>query len=130
VRGALALQIIVFALAQLAAPHVIRALGMPEDATLGLRLTLLGASLQVLTLLGLLLLYYLDLRREAYLIAICQLVAVAGGTCAALAMGLPGALGSALGAFVPAVVAVYTVRRVVTSLVPDTFQSQPFGSRL
>lgn len=130
VRGALVLQLVVFALAQLAAPHVIRALHMPEDAIVGLRFTLFGASLQVLTLLALLLLYYLDVRREAYLVAICQLVAIAGGTIAAILAGAPGALGAAIGACVPAVLAVWTVRRVVTSLVPDTFQSQPFGTSL
>ncbi len=128
VRGAIGLQVVVFALAQLAAPHLIAALHMPAEATFGLRVTLFGASLQVLTLLALLLLYYLDNRREAYVIALCQLCAVAGGTAAAVLVGAPGALGAALGACIPATLAVLTVRRVVTSLVPDTFQSQPFGA--
>ncbi|HEY5948037.1 MAG TPA: exopolysaccharide Pel transporter PelG [Kofleriaceae bacterium] len=128
VRGALVLQIAVLVLAQLAAPHVIAVLGMPEQATLGLRLTLIGASLQVLTLLALLLLYYLDMRREAYVIAICQLVAIAGGTTVAIFIGVPAALGSTLGASIPALLAVWTLRRVVSSLVPHTFQSQPFGA--
>jgi uncharacterized membrane protein len=129
-RGAAVLQIVVFALAQLAAPHVIAALGMPESSIFGLRVSLVGASLQVVTLLCLLLLYYLDMRREAYAIAVCQLVVVAGGTAVAILAGAPGALGSALGACVPAMLAVFTVRRVVSSLVPDTFQSQPFGTTL
>jgi uncharacterized membrane protein len=122
--------VIVFVLAQLAAPHVVTALGIPAEATLGLRFTLVGASLQVLTLLSLLLLYYLDLRRDAYVIAICQLVAIAGGTTTSIVAGAPAAFGAALGALVPAMLAVWTVRRVVSSLVPDTFQSQPFGTTM
>ena len=129
-RGAFGLQVIVFVLAQLAAPHVVTALGIPAEATLGLRFTLVGASLQVLTLLSLLLLYYLDLRRDAYVIAICQLVAIAGGTTASIVAGGPAAFGAALGACIPAMLAVWTVRRVVSSLVPDTFQSQPFGTSM
>lgn len=127
-RGALALQVVVLALAELGAPHIIAALEMPAEATTALRLTLLGASLQVMTLLGLLLLYYLDLRREAYVIALCQLVSIAGGTAIAVLAGAPAALGAALGACIPAALAVWTVRRAVSSLVPETFQSQPFGS--
>jgi hypothetical protein len=103
---------------------------MPAEATVALRLTLLGASLQVMTLLGLLLLYYLDLRREAYVIALCQLVSIAGGTAVAVTAGAPAALGAALGACIPAALAVWTVRRAVSSLVPETFQSQPFGTSL
>jgi polysaccharide biosynthesis protein PelG len=129
-RGALVLQVAVLVLAQLAAPHVVAVLGMSEEATSGLRLTLIGASLQVLTLLALLLLYYLDMRREAYVIAICQLVAIAGGTSVAILVGVPAALGSTLGASIPALLAVSTLRRVVSSLVPHTFQSQPFGTPL
>lgn len=129
-RGAIALQLVVLALAELAAPHIIAALAMPAEATVALRLTLLGASLQVMTLLGLLLLYYLDLRREAYVIALCQLVSIAGGTAVAVTAGAPAALGAALGACIPAALAVWTVRRAVSSLVPETFQSQPFGTSL
>lgn len=127
VRGAFVIQLVVLVLAELAAPHIVGALGLAADATVALRLSLVAASLQVLTLLGLLLLYYLDLRREACIVAAAELVAIAGATVIARWFGAPLALGAALGSLVPAVLALWTVRRVVTSLVPDTFQSQPYG---
>jgi uncharacterized membrane protein len=81
----------------------------------------------VLTLLGMLLLYYLDLRREACIVAVCELLSIAACTSLAGLIGAPAAAGAAVGALVPAVVALLTIRRVVSSLVPDTFQSQPYG---
>ena len=76
-------------IAELGAPHLIAALDLPPRRRSGFRVTLFGASLQVLTLLGMLLLYYLDLRREAFVIAMCQLVSIAGGTSAAIFVGAP-----------------------------------------
>lgn len=128
VRGAIVIQLSVMALAELAAPTVAAALGLPHEAVLAMQLGLVGASLQVLTLLGLLLLYYLDLRREACRIAVAQLVSIGACTMIAISIGAPAAAGAALGALAPAVLAVATVRRVVSSIVPDTFQSQPYGS--
>lgn len=129
-KGAIVIQIVVLVLGELAAPYIVDALALGPDAALALQLTLVGASLQVLTLLGLLLLYYLDLRREAFVVAATELVAIALATIIAVIAGAPPALGATLGAIVPAAQAIWTVRRVVTSLVPDTFQGQPYGSAL
>lgn len=126
-RGALTIQVVVFALAALAAARVCEALGLPEDTTLAVRLCLVAASMQVLGLLGVLLLYYLELRREALVAATVQLAAITGATMLALAAGAPPALGAALGSVAPAAVALWYVRRAVTHLVPETFQSQPYG---
>ena len=127
IRGAVVIQLVVLVLAELAAPHVVAALGLAPAATGALRFSLLAASLQVFTLLGLLLLYYLDLRREALIVAAAELVSIAVATVIALAAGASPALGAAIGSLVPALLALWTVRRVVTTLVPDTFQSQPYG---
>jgi polysaccharide biosynthesis protein PelG len=127
VRGAIVIQFSVLSFALLGAPHLIAALDLPSTATLSVQLGLVGASLQVLTLLGMLLLYYLDLRREACIVAISELVSIAIATSGACILGVPAAVGAAVGALVPALLALWTVRRVVSSLVPDTFQSQPYG---
>ncbi len=130
VRGAAALQLAMLGLGVIAAPHLVRWLGLDPAAANDVRLSLVAASLQVLTLLGLLLLYYLDLRREACLVAAVELVAIAGASAIVVAVGAPAALGAAIGAAFPALLALWTVRRVVSSLVPDTFQSQPYGASL
>jgi uncharacterized membrane protein len=130
VRGAIVIQLVVLVLAVLAAPRIVMALGLPPDAIAAVRYSLVGASLQLLTLLALLLLYYLDLRREAFVIAMTEFSAIAFATIIALAVGAPPALGAALGSIVPATVALWTLRRVLSSLVPDTFQSQPYGELL
>ena len=126
VRGAALVQLVVTALALLAAPHLVHALELPESTTLSFRLALVGASFQVLTLLGLLLLYYLDLRREAVRVAILEVIAIGVATAAAGALGAPPALGAAIGSIAPAAYAIVVVRRAVSQLVPDTFQSQPY----
>lgn len=128
IRGAASVQLVVMVLAMLAAPHIIAALGLPASTTLSLRLSLGAASFQVLTLLGLLLLYYLDLRREAVQVAILELIAIGTATALAVAVGAPAALGAALGSIAPAAYALFVVRRAVSLLVADTFQSQPFGA--
>ena len=127
-RGAMGIQLVVLLLGVLAAPHIVRELELAEDATVVLRLSLVAASLQVMTLLGLLLLYYLDLRREACQVALTQLVSIAATTLFARWLGAPLATGAAFGSFIPAMLALWTVRRAVSTLVPDTFQSQPYGS--
>src|SRR5205085_11210105 len=102
------------------------ALELPESTILAFRFALLGASLQVITLLGLLLLYYLDLRREAVRVAFIEVAAIAVATIAASRFENGAALGAALGSIPPAVYAITTVRRAVSRLVADTFQSQPY----
>ncbi|MCW5802541.1 MAG: exopolysaccharide Pel transporter PelG [Deltaproteobacteria bacterium] len=127
VRGAVTIQLVALVLAGFAAPLVVDALGLPPGTTLAVRLSLAAASLQVLTLLGLLLLYYLDLQHEALAVAGVQLGMLTLSTTLILLLGLPPALGATLGSFVPAIVSLSLVVRAVGNLVPDTFQSQPFG---
>ena len=126
-RGAASVQVTVTAFALLAAPHVVAALGLSPASPLALRLSLLGASFQVATLLCLLLLYYLDLRREAFMVAIAQLGAVGAATVVAILVGGPAAIGAAIGSAVPAAYGLAIVTRAVRALVPDTFQAQPYG---
>jgi uncharacterized membrane protein len=126
-RGAATIQLAALALASLAAPAVVDTLGLDRDATLSVRLALVAASFEILALLGLLLLYYFDLRREALAAAAFQLVAIVVATTVALVAGAPAALGAAVGSIAPAIVSLAFVRRAVANLVPDTFQSQPYA---
>jgi len=128
VWGAAMVQLVVMTLALFAAPHLVQALELPATTTLSLRLSLAAASFQVLTLLGLLLLYYLDLRREAVVVAVLEVVTIGSATAIAVALGAPAALGAVLGSIAPTVYALVVVRRAVSQLVPDTFQSQPYGA--
>jgi uncharacterized membrane protein len=130
IRGAAMVQLVVTGFAMLAAPHLIAALELPSSTTLSLRLSLGAASFQVMTLLGLLLLYYLDLRREAVRVALLEVVAIGVATAFAIAIGAPAALGAALGSIAPAAYALLVIRRAVAQLVPDTFQSQPYGAAI
>ena len=126
VRGAATVQLVVTALALLGAPYLVEALGLPLDALAAFRISLAAASLQVLTLLGLLLLYYLDLRREAVRVALLQVGAIGLATAIAAAAGANVALGAAIGSLAPAIYGLAVVARAVSRLVPDTFQSQPY----
>ena len=125
-RGAAAVQAAMLGLGLLAAPHAVAVLGLPAGAVPALRLCLVAAALQVVPLLGLLLLYYLDLRREAFTVALVQLGCVGAATLTVLACGGPPALGAAVGSALPAAYALVIVRRAVIALVPHTFQSQPY----
>jgi len=128
IRGAASLQLTIMAFGMLVAPHVVAALGLPDGATLALRLCLVAASLQLMTLLGLLLLYYLDLRRKAFTLAVAQFGAVGAITLLVVALGAPPALGAAIGSAFPTVYALVTVRASLASLVRHTFQSQRCGT--
>lgn len=126
-QGAITLQTVVTGFGLLVAPHVVASLGLGAGATLALRLTLVAASLQMLTLLALLLLYYLDLRREAATVALWQLGVVTIASVVVLVAGGPPALGAAIGSALPALYAMATVRAATVSLVRVTFQSQAYG---
>jgi uncharacterized membrane protein len=126
-RGAGTIQLAALAIASLGAPAIVDTLGLDTSATLSVRLALVAASFEILALLGLLLLYYFDLRRDALVAAAFQLVAIVGATTVALVAGAPPALGAALGSIAPAIVSLWFVRRAVSNLVPDTFQSQPYA---
>lgn len=126
-RGAAVVQLVVFGVAVLAAPQVVTLLALPPGSTLALCSSLVAASFQVITLLCLLILYYLDLRHAAVRIAVVELVAIGGATALALTLGATPALGTALGSIAPTVYAILVVRGSIKRLLPDTFQCQPYG---
>jgi uncharacterized membrane protein len=126
-QGSITIQTVVTGFGVLVAPHVVASLGLGAGATLALRLSLVAASLQMLTLLALLLLYYLDLRREACVVAVLQLGVVGITAIAVLVAGGSPALGAAIGSALPAAYAMATVRAATGSLLRVTFQSQTYG---
>jgi uncharacterized membrane protein len=96
-RGAVSVQAGVTAFLQFAADSWARALGVPHEALVPYRLLLIGAGTQAVGLLGLILLYYFDLRREACVAATGLLLSITAFTVAASALGLPPSVGTALG---------------------------------
>ena len=97
-RGAAGVQAGVIVALELAAEHWIRWFGLPGSALLPFRVLLLSAGLQALTLLGLILLYYFDLRRDAFLAALGLLAGIAFSTTATAVFGWPPCAGTFLGA--------------------------------
>ena len=92
------------------------------------RLALIGAAMQLGTLLTLLLLYYFDLRRNALTVAVVLLVGEVTFTVVCWRAGLPPGLGYVLGSTVACLLGINLVRRRMKTLLVDTFQSQPFGA--
>jgi uncharacterized membrane protein len=127
-RGAAVVQATVLLLALLAAPQVVRLAGLPESAAWPFRLAALGAALQLMSLLEILLLYYFDLRREALAISGVLLFAELGFITAAHLLGAPLTAGYALASVTAAGAGLWLVRGRLATLVADTFQAQPFGS--
>ena len=111
---------------QLAADPLARWLGLREEAILPYRLLLLGAGAQGIGLLGLILLYYFDLRREACLAASSLFVAVTALTVAASASRLPPSVGTALGCSIGAVLIWRFVFRGIRTVLENTLLGQPF----
>ena len=68
-RGAGLVQAAVTLVALVAAPLLMRLAGLSSVAVLPFRLAVVGAALQVITLLEILVLYYFDLRRDAFLMS-------------------------------------------------------------
>ena len=129
-RGVVSVQAAVTAFLQLAAEPLARWLGLPPDAILPYRLLLIGAGAQAVGLLGLILLYYFDLRREACLAATAILFAVAVLTVAASECGLPPSLGTMLGCSVGAILTWHSVFRGVGAVLEHTLLGQPYGLKL
>jgi uncharacterized membrane protein len=129
-RGAAIVQALVSVLAALAAPKILAALELPAEALLPFRLVVAGAALQILTLLGMLVLYYFDLRRDATVVSLALLVGNGVLTFLAWWGGLPPSVGYAASAAVACGIALMLVRRSLGSLLIDTFQSQPYGAEL
>jgi uncharacterized membrane protein len=126
-RGAALVQATATAMALAAAPQVIRVAGLSPDALAPFRLAAVGAALQVITLLVVLLLYYFDLRRDALVISLALLVAEAVLTLACWLAGWPPGAGYALACALTCAAGVVLVRRRLGTLLVDTFQSQPFA---
>jgi uncharacterized membrane protein len=125
-RGAGLVQAASSGVALLAAPAVVRLAGLSPDAMLPFRLAAVGAALQVMTLLEVLLLYYFDLRRDALMVSLALLFCEALLTLVAWALGWPPAVGY-LGACATACAGgLVLVLRRLGNLLLDTFQSQPY----
>ena len=103
-------------------------MGLPHDAILPYRLLLVGAGAQALGLLGLILLYYFDLRREAFLSAAGLLLGITVFTAAASGSGLPPSVGTALGCALGAVLTWRRVFRGVSAVLQHTLLGQPFAA--
>jgi uncharacterized membrane protein len=127
-RGAASVQAGVTAFLQLAAEPCARWLKLPPEAILPYRLLLVAAGAQALGLLGLILLYYFDLRREAFLAAAGLLLGITAFTVVASASGLPPSVGTALGCSLGAVLIWHRVFRGVHGVLQHTLLGQPFAA--
>ncbi len=126
-RGAGIVQASASGIAIAAAPLVVKFVGLSPDAAPLFRMAAVGAAAQMLTLLVVLLLYYFDLRRDALLISTSLLAGEAALTLAAWGAGWQPVLGYVVACGLTASIGVWLVRRRLSTLVLDTFQSQPFG---
>lgn len=124
--GAASVQVGVTAFLMLASDPLARWLALPPDAILPYRLLLVGAGAQALGLLGLILLYYFDLRREACLAATGLLLVISAFTIAASGAGLPPSAGTALGCSLGAVLIWHRVFRGVRAALQHTLLGQPY----
>jgi uncharacterized membrane protein len=125
--GALAVQAGSAAFLEIAATALVRWLRLPLEGLLPYRFLLIAAGAQAICLLGLILLYYFDLRREACVAAIALLLGIVAFGAAAAAIGLPLALGTAVGSALGAVATWYGVFRGIRELLPHTLLGQPYG---
>jgi polysaccharide biosynthesis protein PelG len=126
-RGAVSVQSGVTAFLQLAADPLGRWLGLSHDAILPYRFLLVAAGAQAVGLLGLLLLYYFDLRREACLAGVGLALGVTAFTVAAAGLGLPPSVGTMLGCCLGAVLTWRRVFRGVGAVLEQTLLVQPYG---
>lgn len=127
-RGAALVQAMMLALTLLAAPMVMGLAALPSSGIGAFRLAALGASLQLMCLLEILLLYYFDLRREALAISLTLFGAEIALVAGAHALGFPAAAGYALACAAAAATGLWVVRSRLITLVADTFQTQPYGN--
>jgi uncharacterized membrane protein len=126
-RGAALVQAASTGLAIAAAPMLVHAAGLSPDAAFPYRLAVVGAALQVITLLEILLLYYFDLRRDALVISTALLVGEGLLTLFCWRLGWQPAIGYAAACALTCATGFLLVRRRLGTLLVDTFQSQPFG---
>jgi uncharacterized membrane protein len=127
-RGAALVQAVVTGIALGGAPYLMRLAGLSEVAVLPFRMAVVGAAMQVITLLEILLLYYFDLRRDALVISVTLFVTETALTLVCWALGLQPALGYAFACGLTCTWGAVLVQRRLGTLLVDTFQSQPFGA--
>ncbi|HVV53357.1 MAG TPA: exopolysaccharide Pel transporter PelG [Polyangia bacterium] len=126
-RGAGVVQASASGIAIAAAPLVVHAVGLSPNATPLFRLNAIGAAAQMITLLEVLLLYYFDLRRDALVISTGLLAGEVALTLLAIALGWQPVLGYLAACAATSAFGALLVRRRLSTLVLDTFASQPFG---
>lgn len=126
-RGAGVVQASASGIAIAAAPLLVHAVGLSPNATPLFRLNAIGAAAQMITLLEVLLLYYFDLRRDALVISAGLLTSSVSLTALALALGWLPVLGYVAACAGTSILGAVLVRRRLSTLVLDTFASQPFG---
>ena len=129
-RGAAGVQAGVILFLQLAASRWAGLFDLPGGALAPFRLLLVAAAMQSLALLGLILLYYFDLRRDAMWAALSLLVSVAACTSAAAACRLPSSAGTLAGCALGAALTWWRVHRGVGGVLGHTLLDQPFGGEL
>lgn len=125
VRQTMSIQLGVTLVCLLAAPAVAESLGLGGAPRHTITWLVAGAGLQMIALSTILLLYYFDLRREALIAAVTQLVANALLT---LHAGAPSELlgaGYAAACALSGLVSVAILRASLPNLLPRTLQSQP-----
>jgi uncharacterized membrane protein len=127
-RGSAIVQLMVSLLALAASTQMVATAGLPPDAVAPFRLVVLGAAPQVITLLGMLLLYYFDLRRDAFLVAIAHLTACIALTAVGWALGLPDGAGFAAASALSMTITLRLIHRRLQRLMIETFQSQPYNT--
>jgi uncharacterized membrane protein len=129
-RGAGLVQAVVTAIALGGAPFLMRLAGLSAAAVLPFRLAVIGAALQVITLLEILLLYYFDLRRDALIVSMALFLTEIALTIFCWAVRWPPVVGYAAACGITCTAGLLLVRRRLGTLLVDTFQSQPFAGRL
>jgi uncharacterized membrane protein len=129
-RGAAVLQLAVTLLFLAASARIVAKAGLPPEAVVPFRLVVVGGAPQMIALLGMLLLYYFDLRREAFQVACTHLIACFALTAVAWAIGLPDGAGLVAAAALTMTMTLVLVRGRMQRLVVETFQSQPYKTEL
>jgi uncharacterized membrane protein len=127
-RGAAAIQLAVMVLAIAVSEYVVAMMGLPRRAIVSFQLVVVGAAPQVIALLGMLLLYYFDLRRNAFVAACAHLAACIALTAAACLLELPDGAGFAAASVSSTAIVLRFIQRRLNRLVLETFQSQPYNT--
>ena len=125
--GALSVQAGIVLFLELGAESLARWLRVSPEVLPHLRLLLIACAAQAVALLGLILLYYFDLRREAALAATGLLIAIVAFTTAAAAFQLLPGAGTALGACLGAALIWHAVFRGIEQALRNTLLGQPIG---